>query len=119
MYAIRSYYALLWAQQEAIIREKPLLVVFCLVPDYPGANLRHYLFLLSGLQELPERLAARNIGFRLLTATPPEALVSLVSECDAHALVCDFDPLRIKRVWQKQLLKSIAVPVWEVRNNFV
>jgi len=107
-------WALLWAQQEAIIREKPLLVVFCLVTDYPGANLRHYLFLLRGLQELPERLAARSIGFRLLTAAPPEALASLVRECDAHALVCDFDPLRIKRVWLKQLLKSIAVPVWEV-----
>ena len=28
-------WALLWAQQEALIHQKGLLVVFCMIPNYP------------------------------------------------------------------------------------
>jgi deoxyribodipyrimidine photo-lyase len=31
-------WALLWAQQEALVRRKGLLVVFCVTPDYPGVT---------------------------------------------------------------------------------
>ncbi|KJS00063.1 MAG: deoxyribodipyrimidine photolyase [Desulfobulbaceae bacterium BRH_c16a] len=112
-------WALLWAQQEAIIREKALLVVFCLVADYPGANLRHYLFMLKGLAELPARLAEINIGFKLLEGSPVDVLPGFLQRCDAHLLVCDFDPLRIKRKWQEQLKAAISVPFYEVDGHNV
>ena len=114
---VADNWSLLWAQQEAIIRNRPLRVVFCLIPDYPGANLRHYLFMLKGLAELPDRLSRHNIGFTLLEGNPPEVLPGFLKSCDAHLLVSDFDPLKIKRLWQKQLKKSISIPFYEVDSH--
>jgi deoxyribodipyrimidine photo-lyase len=105
---------LLFAQQEALDREKPLLVVFCLVSDYPGATLRHYLFLLAGLAELQKKLASANIVFQLLEGEPSEVLPSFLREVDAHLLVSDFDPLQTKRRWQQQLLTCLTLPWHEV-----
>jgi len=114
---IDDNWALLWAQQEAIIREKSLLVVFCLIPDYPGANLRHYHFMLQGLAELPDRLAWLDIGFTLLEGSPEDVLPGYLQRCDAHLLVSDFDPLRIKRQWQEQLKATVSVPFFEVDSH--
>src|SRR3954469_2063524 len=44
---------------------KPLVVFLGVVPFYPRANLRHYRFLVEGLPDLAERLAARRVGFVL------------------------------------------------------
>jgi deoxyribodipyrimidine photo-lyase len=107
-------WALLYAQQEALDREKPLLVVFCLVSDYPGANLRHYLFMLRGLAELQMTLHRYKIIFDILEGSPVEVLPPLLDRLDAHLLVSDFDPLRIKRLWRKKLLTRIKSPWHEV-----
>ncbi len=45
--------------------ELPLVVLFQLVPDFPGATERHYAFLLEGLEETARSLEARGIPFRL------------------------------------------------------
>ncbi|MGB3224210.1 MAG: deoxyribodipyrimidine photo-lyase [Desulforhopalus sp.] len=107
-------WALLWAQQEALIRRKGLLVVFCVAPDYPGATQNHYSFMLKGLEELQGKFDQFNIGFKLLDQSPEEILPSFLRQIDAHVLVSDFDPLRIKQQWKKQLIDSLAVPVYEV-----
>ena len=110
----RDNYALLWAQQEAIIRHKGLLVVFCLVADYPGATLRHYRFMLDGLQQVQQQLAVYNIGFTLLGQSPEQILPGFLRRIDAHVLVGDFDPLRIKQRWKVQLINALTVPYYEV-----
>jgi deoxyribodipyrimidine photo-lyase len=107
-------WALLYAQQEALARRKELHVVFCLVPDFPGANLRHYLFLLKGLSETARELAQLNITFTLLEGSPPDRLPHYLYRHDAHLLIGDFDPLRIKRSWQKAILAGITLPFIEV-----
>lgn len=107
-------WALLWAQQEALIRRKGLLVVFCVAPDYPGATQNHYSFMLKGLEELPGKLDQFNIGFKLLDQTPEKILPVFLRQIDAHALVSDFDPLRIKQQWKKQLIDSLGLPFYEV-----
>ena len=43
----RDNWALLFASGLAAERRSPLLVSFCLVPSFPGANLRHYEFMLG------------------------------------------------------------------------
>ena len=110
----KDNWALLWAQQEAIIRQKGLLVVFCLIPDYPGATLHHYSFMLKGLEELQKKLNHLNISFRIFEQSPEEMLPSFLRQIDAHALVSDFDPLRIKQCWKEQLITSLTVPFYEV-----
>lgn len=111
---LHDNWALLWAQQEALIRDKGLVVVFCLVHDFPGAERRAYHFLLSGLAELQQSLERDNIGFCLLPGNPVSTLPSWLREINAHVLVGDFDPLRIKRQWQRQLLAAIDLPFIEV-----
>ena len=110
-------WALLWAQQEAIAHKKGLAVVFCLIPDYPGASLRHYLFLLKGLQELQQRFTDLNIPFHLLNGEPIELLPRFLHYHDAHLLVSDFDPLRIKRRWQNEIRSRVTMPYYEVDSH--
>jgi deoxyribodipyrimidine photo-lyase len=107
-------WALLWAQQEALIYQKGLLVVFCMIPDYPGATLRHYSFMRKGLEELQGKLNQYNIGFRMLEQSPEAILPQFLEKIDAHLLVSDFDPLRIKQQWKKKLIDSLKVPLHEV-----
>ena len=77
-------------------------MVFCLVPDYPGANIRHYGFMLKGLQEVAQKLQKLNIPFVLLQGNPPETLPAYLAKTKSAFLVTDFDPLRLKRAWQSR-----------------
>jgi deoxyribodipyrimidine photo-lyase len=107
-------WALLYAQQEALDRQRPLLVAFCLDTTYPAASPSHFRFLLDGLIEVELRLAELHIGFALLAAPAPTALPSFLVDLDACLLVCDFDPLRQKRQWKQAILAAVAQPIWEV-----
>ena len=44
---------------------KPVVVFFGLVSTFPGANLRHYEFLVDGLPDIASGLARRRVGFVL------------------------------------------------------
>ncbi len=107
-------WALLWAQQEALAQHKGLVVVFSLIPDYLGAASDHYAFMLRGLAGVQKKLQKLQIPFVLLEQSPVEGLPHFLRHIDAHVLVSDFDPLRIKRQWQAQLAKSVKVPLYEV-----
>jgi len=71
---VTDNWALLLVQNIAVERKRPIIVVFCLVPAYPGANIRHYGFMLKGLQEVEQKLQKFKIPFVLLRGTPPEIL---------------------------------------------
>jgi len=45
---VSDNWALVYARQLADEKNIPLMVIFCLAEDYPGANLRHYSFMLRG-----------------------------------------------------------------------
>lgn len=112
-------WALLWAQQEALVYKRSLVVVFCLIPDYPGSSLRHYSFMLKPMNELQQRLGRLNVGFSLLEGDPVDRLPKYVKEINAHAVVGDFDPLRIKQLWRRQLASKLSVPFYEVDTHNV
>lgn len=111
---VRDNWALLWAMQEGIIRQRGVVVVFCLVPDYPGANLRHYSFMLKAMPALQGNLRDLNIDFRILEGAPPLVLPSFLREVDACSLVTDFDPLRIKQQWKSEVVERISLSFYEV-----
>ena len=56
-------WALLFSQELALKQRRPLGVVFCLVPQFLGAAIRQYGFMLRGLQEVEKSLARINIPF--------------------------------------------------------
>jgi deoxyribodipyrimidine photo-lyase len=115
----RDNWALFYAQELALEMKLPLAVVFCLVPDFLGATLRQYDFMLKGLQETEKDLAEKNIPFMLLMGSPERELPRHVRKLKAGALVTDFDPLKIKRKWKSQILAQLGVPLYEVDSHNV
>jgi len=111
---VADNWALLLAQKIGLEHKRPLVVVFCLVSDYPGANIRHYGFMLKGLQQVEENLKKLNIPFLLLQGPPPDILPRYLVKIKAASLVTDFDPLCIKRTWQNQVAKKITRPFYVV-----
>ena len=105
-------WALLWAQQEGIIRNKGLRVVFCYQPGV--FTRRQAEFGLSGLKELHQRLQKYRIEFVLLEGDPEARLHHYLTNCDAHLLVTDFNPLRTKFKVVEQLVNRLSIPVYEV-----
>lgn len=111
---VRDNWALLHAQNLALARRAPLAVCFCLVPDFLNAAFRQFGFMIRGLAEVERNLAAHAIPFFLLTGSPGRELPQLVKNLAAAALVTDFDPLRIKRTWKREVAKNLNIPMHEV-----
>ena len=99
---VNDNWALLFAQELALEKKLPLTVVFCLVPEFLSAAIRHYGFMLKGLQEVETELAKKNIGFSLLTGAPEKEIPHFIKKNKINPPITDFDPLRIKRGWNRQ-----------------
>jgi deoxyribodipyrimidine photo-lyase len=110
----RDNWALQFSQELAIQRKSPLIVVFCLVPQFLGATIRQYGFMLKGLQETERNLKGKNIPFFLLTGSPEEEIPKFLKRHKAGVMVMDFDPLRLKRAWKKAVIDKIHIPAYEV-----
>lgn len=110
---MRDNWALLHARELAGT-DRPLLIAFCLVPEYPGATLRHYDFMLRGLEETAAHLAGLGFPFVLLTGDPTREIPAFCSTINAAALVTDFDPLRTKRQWLGTVAGTVSIPVHQV-----
>jgi deoxyribodipyrimidine photo-lyase len=111
---INDNWALLYAQNLALQQKAPLLVLFCLVPHFLGATIRQYGFMIKGLRELENGLLKKNIPFMLATGSPEQQIPALVKQLRACCLITDFDPLRIKKNWKKEVSKKVNVPFHEV-----
>jgi deoxyribodipyrimidine photo-lyase len=111
---VHDNWALIFAQSLALEKKKPLLVVFNLVSDFLEATIRQYGFMLKGLQELESDLIRFNIPFFLLKGDPQKEIPKFINENNVSALVSDFDPLRIKRIWKRETAKKIDIPFYEV-----
>ncbi|PKP22680.1 MAG: deoxyribodipyrimidine photolyase [Bacteroidetes bacterium HGW-Bacteroidetes-21] len=106
--------ALIYALDMARQSQQTLVVVFCVDTSYPGANIRHFSFMLLGLIEVETLLNEKHIPLVVLKGNPPQKIVDFVREMNAGHLVCDFDPLRIKQKWLYHVAKSLRIAVTEV-----
>ncbi|MDH3268941.1 MAG: deoxyribodipyrimidine photo-lyase, partial [Ignavibacteria bacterium] len=93
---------------------KPLAVIFNLVTDFLEATIRQYGFMLKGLQEVESELLKYNIPFFLLEGKPESELPKFIKNHNASVLISDFDPLRIKKIWKRDVAKKIEIPFYEV-----
>ena len=107
-------WALIYAQQQALALQSPLVVVFCLTLQFLGASVAHYRFMLKNLQTVSCDLGEKNIAFTLLTGEPEETLPAFITQVSASLLVTDFDPLRCKREWKRSVLDRTNITVYEV-----
>jgi deoxyribodipyrimidine photo-lyase len=107
-------WALLFARERAVGAKRPLVVVFCLAPQFLGATLRQYGFMVRGLKEAAKGLQAHNVAFVLLKGEAPSVLPRWLAAVAACELVVDFDPLRGKRKWRDAVAGAVDMPVHEV-----
>ena len=113
----KDNWALLFAQDLALEHKVPLAVVFCLAPDFLGATIRQYDFMLRGLEETEKNLWDKNIPFVLLLGSPGEEIPKYVQRHQPGSLVTDFDPLRIKKKWKEDVIRHLDVPFCEVDSH--
>ena len=111
---VHDNWALLFAQKAALEKQRSLAVVFNLVPDFLEATIRQYGFMLKGLKEVEVELSRYNISFFLLVGKPEIEIPKFIKIHNASVIISDFDPLRIKRIWKKEVAKKIDIPFYEV-----
>lgn len=91
-----------------------LLVSFCLAPEFLGARREQFAFMLQGLRSVGQQLQEAGIPFHYLQGEPGVQVARLAREFKAAAVVCDFDPLRIRSKWRSDLLAGCECAVSEV-----
>ncbi len=112
-------WALLHAQERARSAERGVVVLFCLVPGFGEASWRQYSFMLAGLRQTCRHCLELGIPFVLRLGDPGERAAELVNQVDAESLICDFDPLRVKKVWRSEAAARIEAPLFMVDGHNV
>lgn len=111
---VNDNWALLFAYEMAKKFQAPLFVIFNLVPEFLGATLRQYDFMVRGLQEVAVNLEQLHIPFLLFTGQPGKTIPKFIKNQQVGAVICDFSPLRIYRHWKQELATKTDVPLFEV-----
>lgn len=122
---VQDNWAFLFAQKLALKNKVPLHVVFCLVPTFLDATMRHYKFMLKGLEEVEEQCLKLNIGFHLLFGEHAKLIPKFLTDNNFGGLVTDFSPLRLPMQWVESVKRALPedvpfcqvdahniVPVW-------
>jgi len=109
--------ALEWAVRRANRLGLPVVVGFGLMDGYPGANLRHYRFMLEGLTETARAVERRRMTFVLRRGDPADVALELAR--DAAAVVCDRGYLRHQRAWRERVARDAGREVVEVEADAV
>ncbi len=102
------------ALDEAIVlgneHKLPVLAVFGLTANYPGAQRRHYRFLVEGLEDARADLAARGVPLRVRLGPPDQVVLKLVDEVRPSLVVGDENPVRVGQEWRKRVADGLKVP---------
>ncbi len=97
---------------------KPVVAFLGLVPFYPHANLRHYQFLVAGLDDIATGLKARGVGF-VLRRYPHHRLEQFCEEVHPAIVIGDENPLRDPERWRQELAGRLRTPLWTVDADVV
>ncbi|NCB00822.1 MAG: hypothetical protein EOM67_01475 [Spirochaetia bacterium] len=114
---LRFNHALLYANELSQQLNKPLVVYFGVTDDYPEASIRHYHFMIQGIQEVYQSFFQQNI--RMVIAHTDVAKGAIRASCDAVAVVTDAAYVRHEREWREFVASSIAAPLIMVESNLV
>ncbi|HSV27030.1 MAG TPA: deoxyribodipyrimidine photo-lyase [Sedimentisphaerales bacterium] len=113
----RCNHALQFAIERANDLKRPVLVFFGIAEDYPCANLRHYRFMLEGLQEVKKDFEAMKVPFAVRRGAPQSGAAELAR--DACLVVADDAHLPHLRTWRNELANTIPCRLYEVATNLI
>ncbi len=88
----------------------PVLVIFGLTADYPGAQRRHYRFLLDGLCDAALDLEKRAVTLTVRLGRPDEVVLKIADEVKAALVVGDENPVRVGQQWRASVAERLKVP---------
>jgi len=88
----------------------PVLGVFGLTADYPGAERRHYRFLVDGLAETRDAMKARGVPLVVRIGQPHEVAAAVATEAGAAIVVGDENPARVGQFWRDKVAAGLKVP---------
>ncbi|WP_045211516.1 deoxyribodipyrimidine photo-lyase [Desulfonatronovibrio magnus] len=86
-------------------------IVFCISPNFLNACLRQYDFMLKGLAECIDVAHELNIPLDIIHGHPGEVIPDYINTHKASTLIMDFDPLKIKKDWQREVVDQINLDV--------
>ncbi|XP_053662242.1 deoxyribodipyrimidine photo-lyase [Anopheles marshallii] len=108
---VQDNWAFLFAQKLALKNDLPLHVCFNLVPKFLDATIRHFKFMLAGLEEVANECEKLNIQFHLLRGNAGDNVPEFVRKHKIGSVVCDFSPLRVPMKWVDEVKRSLPVEV--------
>lgn len=111
---VNDNWALLFAQQQAIQRRLPLIVVFYLCSFSVGTSSWHLTFMIEGLKEVEKKLSLYRIPFFLVQGSFDQDFLVFLKKCDPALIVTDFDPLHLKRERNTYLSQNLSRSLIEV-----
>jgi deoxyribodipyrimidine photo-lyase len=97
---------------------KPVVVFFGLNPFVERGNVRHYRFLIDGLDDIAAGLRSRRVGF-VLRRYPDHRLSAFVAAVRPALVVGDENPLRQTEAWREKVSLELSVPLWTVDADVV
>jgi deoxyribodipyrimidine photo-lyase len=92
-------------------------VYFSLWEKYPEANIRHFVFMLKGLNEVEEKLEKRGIKFIIERAAPDEGIINFSDDC--CLIVVDRGYLKIQREWRSKVANNVKCPLIQVESDVI
>jgi deoxyribodipyrimidine photo-lyase len=110
-------HALEYAIYKANEFNKPMYVYFGLTPDYPGAGLRHYYFMLEGLRETAAALKKRGIRLVAEKAEPDKGIIKAAA--NACLVVTDRGYTRIQKKWRSNAAGRIKCLLTQVESDVI
>ena len=99
--------------------EIPVLAVFGLTAEYPGAQKRHYQFLLEGLVDAKADLARRAVELVVQIGDPDDVVSSLAEQVRPAVVIGDENPVRIGCRWRSSATLRLRVPFYLVDADVV
>jgi len=97
---------------------KPLVVFHGLSPRFPGANERHYAFLIDGIADLARGVEERGAAFAF-RPWPENKLERFCAEVKAALVVGDENPLRETERWRVAAAERLTAPLVTVDADVV
>jgi len=95
----------------------PVIVFFGLTDSYPEANLRHYSFMLDGLEETEEDLKKMSIKLVMWLIDPVEGVINLSQ--NAAAVVADAGYLKIQHQWRSKAAEGVKCRFYVVESDVI
>jgi len=107
-------WSLAYAQQLALELKRPLTVMAIIPSPYQDFNYRHTSFILEGLKDIAQELFSHNISFDISIGDPISILNHYAQHQSIGALIIDFHPLQLQKIWKQTLINTLSCPIFEV-----